>query len=196
MSRNNVKNLEFISLSILLFALGGSAANAQNKPDQSIRVDVRENDNESVWTHRYANCDYGFYVILPKGYIGHGNHSPSPNHGFLIGLPDTRITDVVSTDDKRFIWVNAEYNSFDLSSLKEAADWQMKISGEGKKDFRILQREDAKLNGLAAKRIRYQYEDSNGKVIEEQVIALRSGILYEIGLKTKADATNRMMINF
>jgi hypothetical protein len=44
-----------------------------------------------------------------------------------------------------------------------------------------------KLNGLAAKRIRYDYEGSNGTVIEEEVIALRAGILYEIGLKTTTD---------
>src|SRR6266481_6956095 len=184
-----MKNLEFIGLSIFLLARGGSAANAQNKPDRSIRVDVRENDDESLWTHRYANCDYGFYVILPKGYIGHGDHSPSPNHGFLIGLPDAGRTDVVSIDDKRFIWVNAEYNSFDLSSLKEAADWRTQNSGEGKKEFKVLHREDTKLNGLAAKLIRYQYdqyEGSSGTVIEEEVIALRAGILYEIGLRTNA----------
>src|SRR5260370_31072755 len=145
-----MKNLEFIGLSIFLLALGGSAANAQNKPDRSIRVDVRENDIESLWTHTYANCDYGFYVILPKGYIGHGNHSPSPNHGFLIGLPDAGRTDVVSIGDKRFIWVNAEYNSFDLSSLKEAADWRTQNSGDGKKEVKSLPREDTKHNRFTA----------------------------------------------
>jgi len=151
-------------------------ASAQQKPAQTTKWKSWETDSESQFTGRNANCDYGFYVLLPKGYLAHGNHSPSPNHGFL-----------VSTDDKRFIWVNAEYNSFDLSSLKEAADWRTKSSGEGKKEFKVLHQEDMKLNGLAAKRIRYDYEGSNATVIEEEVIALRAGILYEIGLRTTAD---------
>jgi hypothetical protein len=159
---------------------------ARQKPVQTAKWKSWETDSESQFSGRYANCDYGFYVLLPKGYLAHGNHSPSPNHGFLIGLPDTGITDVVSVDDKRFIWVNAEYNSFDLSSLEEAADWLTKMSGEGKKEFKVLRHEGTKLNGLAAKLIRYQYEGSSGTVIEEAIIALRAGILYEIGLRTSA----------
>ena len=157
---------------------------AQQKPVQTAKWKAWETDSESQFSGRYANCDYGFYVLLPKGYLAHGNHSPSPNHGFLIGLPDTGITDVVSIDDRRFVWVNAEYNFFELSSLSEAADWRIKNSGEGKKEFKVLHREDTKLNGLAAKLVRYQYEGSSGSVIEEEVIALRAGILYEIGLRT------------
>ncbi len=182
-----MRNLEFVSLSIFLIAFGGSSANGQKKPDQSIAANVRENDRESLWTHRYANCDYGFYVILSKGYVGHGSHSPNPNHGFLIGLPDTSTTDFVSIDDKRFIWVNAEYNAYDLTSLKEVADWQVKISGEGKANFKLVSRSDTKLNGMPAKQVRYEYDSPYGKVIEEQVIAIRAGIFYEIGLRTLAD---------
>jgi hypothetical protein len=115
-------------------------ASAQQKPAQTTKWKSWETDSESQFTGRYANCDYGFYVLLPKGYLAHGNHSPSPNHGFLIGLPDTGRADVVSTDDKRFIWVNAEYNSFDLSSLKEVADWRTKSSGEGKRSSRSCTR--------------------------------------------------------
>lgn len=163
-----------------------SIAGAQQEPVEKAEWKAWETNSESQFTGRYANCDYGFYVLLPRGYLAHGNHSPSPNHGFLIGLPDTGSTSVVSIDDKRFIWVNAEYNSFDLSSLKEAADWRTNSSSKGKKEFKVLRREDAKLNGLAAKLIRYQYQGSSGTVIEEEVIALRAGILYEIGLRTTA----------
>jgi hypothetical protein len=174
-----------LRLSVLLLTMF-PAVEAQQKQAETARWKSWETDSESQFTGRYANCDYGFYVLLPKRYLAHGNHSPNPNHGFLIGLPDTGMTDVVSIDDKRFIWVNAEYNSLDLSSLKEAAEWRTKISGEGKKEFKVLRREDTKLNGLAAKLIRYQYEGSSGTVIEKEVIALRAGILYEIGLKTSA----------
>jgi hypothetical protein len=180
-----IRFFRLLRLSVLLLAML-AVAEAQQKPVRTAKWKAWETDSESQFTGRYANCDYGFYVLLPIGYLAHGNHSPSPNHGFLIGLPDTGRTDVVSTDDKRFIWVNAEYNSFDLSSLKEAADWRTQSSGEGKKEFKVLHREDTKLNGLAAKLIRYQYEGSSGTVIEEEVIALRAGILYEIGLRTNA----------
>jgi hypothetical protein len=164
-----------------------SAVEAQQKPVQTAKWKSPETDSESQFTGRYANCDYGFYVLLRKGYLAHGNHSPNPNHGFLIALPDTGITDFVSTDDKRFIWVNAEYNAYDMTSLKEVTDWQVKISGDGKTNFKVLSRGDTKLNGLPAKRVGYEYDGSNGRVIEEQVIAIRAGIFYEIGLRTVAD---------
>ncbi len=163
---------------------------AQRKPVQTAKWKSWETDSESQFTGRYANCDYGFYVLLPKGYLAHGNHSPNPNHGFLIGLPNTGITDLVSTDDKRFIWVNAEYNAYDLTSLNEVTDWQVKISGDGKTNFKVLSRGNTKLSGLPARRVRYEYDSSNGRVIEEQVITIRAGIFYEIGLRTLADNYN------
>jgi|SRR5215472_3472945 len=183
---SNMRSSGLVFIAALLFGISSSAADPQTKLEAHSHVNVIENDEESLWSNRYANCDYGFYVILPKGTIGHGNHSPSPNHGFLIGLPDTSTTKVVSVDNKRLIWVNAEYNSFDLSSLKDAADWRTRLSGEDKKEFKVLRREDTKLNGLAAKGILYQYESPSGTMIEEEIIALRAGILYEIGLRTNA----------
>jgi hypothetical protein len=183
---NELRLFHTVHLSTLLLATV-FVLEAQQKPSQTPKGKSWETDLESQFTGRYANCDYGFYVSLPQGYLAHGNHFPSPNHGFLIGLPDTGKTDHVSVNDMRFIWANAENNSFDLSSLKEAADWRTKSSGEGKKGFKVLRRGDTKLNGLAAKLIDYQYEGSSGTVIEEEVIALRAGILYEIGLRTNAD---------
>lgn len=178
--------LRAFRLSVLLLAIG-FVVDAQQRPAQTAKGKLWETDSERQFSGRYANCDYGFYVLLPEGYLAHGSHSPSPNHGFLVGLPDTGRTADVSLDDKRFICVNAEYNSFGLSSLKEAADWRTKSSGEGKTGFKVLRRADMKLNGLAAGLIRYQYEGSSGTVFEEEVIALRAGILYEIGLRTNAD---------
>jgi hypothetical protein len=160
---------------------------ARQKLQQTAPWKSWETDSESQFTGRYANCDYGFYVLLPKGYVAHGNHSPSPNHGFLISLPDTGSTSEVSIDDKRLVWVSAEYNSFDWSSLKEAADWRTKSSARDKKGFKVLHREDTKLNGLAAKRVQYQYEGPEGTVFEEEVVAHRAGILYEIFLRTTVD---------
>lgn len=182
-----MKLLPILGLSALMLGMV-LVVKAQRKPAQTVKWKSWETDSESQFTGRYANCDYGFYVLLPKGYLAHGNHSPNPNHGFLIGLPDTGTTDVVSIDEKRFVWVNAEYNAYDLAnSLEEVTGWQLKISGDGKTNFKVTSREDAKLNGRPAKRVRYEYDSSKSKVIEEQIISIRAGIFYEIGLRTSAD---------
>ena len=182
-----MRKFDAVRLFILVPVIATMSAEAQHKSARSAKADVRENYTESLWTREYANRDYGFYVLLPEGYVGHGSHSPNPNHGFLIGLPDPSTTGSVTLDDKRFVWVIAEYNPSDLNSLNEVADWRIKISGKGKSNFTVLSSSDTKLNGLPAKHLRYEYGSANAKVIQEKVIALRGNILYEIGLTTTAD---------
>ena len=169
-------------------AFAASSSYAQNKQVPPVQVEVHENEVESIWTRGYANCDYGFYANLPPGYIGHGTHSPNPNHGFLVGLPNPDTTAEVSRRDRRYIWVNAEYNSFELKSLKEAADWQVKISASDKPEFKVGASDLAKLDGLPAICFEFQYKEAERTIAEGHVVALRSGILYPIGLRTTPGA--------
>ena len=41
---------------------------------------------------------------------------------------------------------------------------------------------------LIAKRLLYEYDSPRGKVYEEEIISIRSGIVYEIGLRTLASS--------
>jgi hypothetical protein len=148
---------------------------------------AEETDTETLWRERYAHCDYGFYITLPPGFVGHGTHSPNPNHGFLVALPDVGRTHDVSTSAERFIWVNAEYNSFDLTSLTSAGNWASQLMAEEKTGFKETARQRVRLNNRPAIRIEGEYDGPQGRVVEEQIIALRAGILYEVGLTTRAN---------
>lgn len=85
------------------FAAAQTKAAVPVKSDHSKRVEFT--DTETLWRDRYANCDYGFYVLLPHGVVGHANLPPNPNHGFLIGLPAMGTNQLVSFENERFLWV-------------------------------------------------------------------------------------------
>jgi hypothetical protein len=154
------------------------------KEQRSTKHDyAEETESETLWRGRFADCDFGFYVLLPNKFVGHGNSSENPGHGFLVGLPDTATINPVGIEDDRFIWVNAEHNSLEWKSLDEATDGEISFRKK-KPDFKILDRDATRLNGRATTRVRLEYNSPKGKVIEEQITALRSGILYEIGLRT------------
>jgi hypothetical protein len=168
---------------LALLMLATSLCQSPSKPSQARNWE--ETDSETLWRNKYAHCDYGFYVVLPRGFVGHGLLSPSSNHGFLVALPDVGRTQNATSDDERFIWVNAGYNSLELKSLSEVVDYYSDlIIGRHKKGFKRVAREPVRLDGRAAIRIRVEYDGPSGKVIEEETIILRSGIIYEAGLVT------------
>jgi hypothetical protein len=156
---------------------------AQQAASRRPQVRATENDSEALWTVKFAHCDYGFYVLLPDKFVGHSNKSSNPIHGFLIGLPDPSTTSPVTVVDERFIGVIADYDSAELASLDKAADWIVSSSKE-KPGFKTLAKDSIQLNGRAAKRVKFEYGGSKGKFIEERIIALRAGILYQICLRT------------
>jgi hypothetical protein len=158
-------------------------ASAQEVASRPTKARATETESETVWTGRFAHCDYGFYVLLPDGFVGHGSKSPNPCHGFLIGLPDPSTTNPVALVDERFIGVIAEYDPFEMASLDKATDWVVGLS-TGKPGFKILTQDTIQLNGRTAKRVKFEYDGPKTKFIEEWIIALRSGILYQIYLRT------------
>jgi hypothetical protein len=44
-------------------------------------------------------------VNLPPGVVGHGSHSPNPNHGILISARNPGTTDAVTFDEPRLVSV-------------------------------------------------------------------------------------------
>ena len=60
-----------------------------------------ETSDETIWRERYGNCDHGYFVNLPPGFIGHGSHSPNPNHGILISVKNPGTTTEVTLKELR-----------------------------------------------------------------------------------------------
>jgi hypothetical protein len=154
------------------------------KPSAGLKHNWRESDSETLWTTRYNNCDYGYYVLLDAGVVAHDTLPPSPNHGFLISLSDIGKTTFASYEtEKRYVWVDAHYDSLDDQSLIGAADTLQKTE-TANSVLRHNNRVSTKLAGLPA--IEDTFEDSTpkGEPIEESIVAVRSGIVYTIGLQT------------
>jgi hypothetical protein len=176
--------LELLSVAtfvLTLAALSGHSAQRQVLQQRH----WEETEKETIWRDRYTNCDYGYYVVLPLHVIAHGSHSPNPNHGFLISLPDVAKTSAASVNEQRFLWVNAEYNSSESHSLRGVGDYQFSLASRDKADVQVLERKSTTLGGLAAIMFEFKYGSANSHATEEEVIALRSGVVYEIGLRTR-----------
>src|ERR1700692_3203107 len=106
----------------LLFALAFTLSFASSENGYArwaLKRHWKETASETLWTGRYNNCDYGYYVLLPNGVVGHATLPPSPNHGFLIALPDARTTNYALDRKERLIWVDASYNTSDAQSLAD-----------------------------------------------------------------------------
>lgn len=175
--------LERLLLTFVLAVPSLSGDSAQHQRSQQRHWE--ETETETIWRDRYTNCDYGYYVLLSSGVIAHGSHSPAPNHGFLVSLPDVGKTSEASVGDQRFLWVNANYNMSESHSLRGVADYQINLSSRDKRALRIDDRRSTTLGGIAAIRFRLEYGSPDSRVIENEVVALRSGIVYEIGLRTQ-----------
>ncbi len=143
-----------------------------------------ETETETLWRVRYSNEDYGYLVRLAAGTIGHATHSPNPNHGFLVPLPEVGRELPASTDETRFVWVDASYNATDYSSLSRIASEHIRtVDGQWPK-ARVV-KGLTRLGGLTAIEFKTEHPSPKGAVVvEEQAIALRSGIVYTVGLRT------------
>jgi hypothetical protein len=175
--------LERLLLTFVLAVPAFSGDSAQHRLSQQRHWE--ETETETIWRDRYTNCDYGYYVVLSSGVIAHGSHSPAPNHGFLVSLPDVGKTSEGSLDEKRFVWVNAEYNMSESHSLRGVVDYQLNLTTSDKAVLWIDERKPTTLGGIAAIRFGFEYGSPDSRVIEKEVVALRSGIVYEIGLRTR-----------
>jgi hypothetical protein len=159
----------------------------QEPPRFPARGDMRLTKSESLWTGRFSDCDFRYYVLIPDGFVAHANRPPRRLHGVLFGLPDPGTTDTVTIDDERFVSIAASSNELGFKSLKEFADHVLDHLRKEKKGFEIKALESASLDGEPARKLRVEYDDPDGRAVEEELLSLRSGVLYEIGLRTTAE---------
>lgn len=182
----NVVSL-FYSLALALLIASAPARAEQELRRFLGRGNMRLTNSESLWTGRFSDCDYRYYVLIPHEFVAHADRPPRRLHGVLFGLPDTSTTDVVTIDDERFISVMATANEFEFKSLKGFADHVLDQLRKGKTRFEIKAQQSSLLDGEPAMRVRVEYDDPHGGVVGEELLSLRLGVLYEIGLRTTAE---------
>ena len=169
-----------------VFTVSASACGPQANAGMSHEGEVALTESESLWTGKFADCDYGFRVVLPEKFVAHANLPPNPIRGFLVGLPDTSTRINVSVEDERFVGVSAEYNSLELKSLKSATEYLLDLRRRRNSGLSVTARNATRLGGATAERVKIGYDTPKGRVVEEIVVALRSGIVYEISMRTTA----------
>lgn len=182
----DMKPVVFLLLLVAICMTCGLTLKSQTSQPPHLRRHWTETDAETLWTVRYTNCDYGYYVLLGSGVVGHDTLPPAPNHGFLVSLPDVGRTSAVSGEEERLVWVDSSYDVIDDQSLAGAVsiEEQMMEESRGNGKSRIVERKATKLAGLQAIYLRAEYLTSKGTVVEETIVAVRSGIVYTIGLRT------------
>ncbi len=147
----------------------------------------KETDSETLWTLRYSNCDYGYYVLLPNGFVAHNSLPPAPNHGFIVSLPDVGTRSYLGDRNERFVWVDASYNTGDSQKLSDVVGSSLKDEGGPGK---ILKRIPIMLAGIPAIRVKMEHASGKSRFLQEETIAVRSGIVYTIGLRTSHSHSN------
>ena len=146
-------------------------------------------DSETLWIGRYSNCQYGYYVLLPAGVVAHSELPPNPHHGFVVKLPDIGVRTEVTSDNNadRLIWVNAEYNVTEESTLGGIANYEIGLTKSNKQNFKLTERKRIMLQSKPAVGFKVEYDTPKGRVVEEEIVAIRHGIIYEFGVKTNRD---------
>src|SRR6266850_5617694 len=133
-----------------------------------------ETPDETIWRERYGNCDHGYFVNLPPGVIGHGSHSPSPNHGILISAKDPARTTEVTLGEPRLVGV---YDSSDAAGLGSPQAYVKRyalgreLMSEG---FAILERRDTKFRGSTAVYVHFRNATKHSTSEGEELVVYRA----------------------
>jgi hypothetical protein len=155
-----------------------------------------ETQDETIWQGRYGNCDHGYFVNLPPGVIGHGSHSPSPNHGILISTLNPGTTTEVTQNESRLIDV---YDSSDASEIgspeKYVQEYDLKPGSTSEK-ITILERRNTKFRGDKALYVHFRKSSQHlaSEIEELAVYKAPKGIgptFYVILLRTTPEFYSR-----
>jgi hypothetical protein len=92
------------------------------------------------------------------------------------GAPRIGTRQEISSRRQRFIWTNAEYDASDSTSPKESAAYYINSVGHGEPGRMVSETRLVKLGTLPATQIKVEYDGPSGKVVEEEVIAVRRNL--------------------
>jgi len=146
----------------------------------------RETENETVYVGKYSNCDYGYYVTLPDGIIGHRGKAPSSNHGITVNLSNPASDSPFPEPVVRYVQVYNAYNVGEESSLREIVLAQRKAQRELHKDVSMSEPTRRSLDSLPALEFRSSFHEKGVSITERDIIAYRTKgyILYHLQLVT------------
>lgn len=160
-----------------------------------------ETANEATRTGRYANCESGFYVLLPTGVVAHAVAS-GPNQGFAINpaVPASSAA-LDPSDSQRFIEVVSYYDLEDHGeSTAETIDYYLSLGAlSAEKNFITLSKQGYRLAGLNAKREQVRWVENSIAIRRDRIIAYRpgAGILYQLTLQSpeKTFSSDEVLFN-
>lgn len=152
--------------------------------------DWRETANETIWTGRYRNCDYGYSVNLPAGIPGHDPLPPAPNHGFGIDLREPGSDKPLDVHSPRMIWVWNAYAMSEPVSLEGEAQHAVSVARDQHQSFRVDRQSRSFMDGLKTIDLHSSYEDGRRRAVEEDIVALRipDDVVYQFTLVTEASS--------
>jgi hypothetical protein len=140
---------------------------------------------------RYANFDYAYSVLVPRGMMGEMSPDGSPNHGFMVNLdhPTTVDWTVNDTDLRNYLFINASYNSAEIPSIEADVAASLESLNEDHRRS-LLEKSATRLGGLPAIHYTASYEDRGEAMIQDEIVAFRTeqgaDIVYRIRLRTEA----------
>lgn len=133
-----------------------------------------ETPDETIWRERYGNCDHGYFVNLPPGVIGHGTHSPSPNHGILISAKNPGITTQVTLEVPRLVEVYDSSDAGELGSPRAYVErYDLKPENASER-ITILERRDAKFKGSTATYVHFRKATEHSTSEVEELVVYRA----------------------
>jgi len=148
-----------------------------------------ETSDETIWQGRFGNCDHGYFVNLPPGVIGHGTHSPSPNHGILISAKNPSITTEVTLGEPRLVDVYDSSDAGELGSAQAYVEEYALKPENASESITILEHRETKFRGTPAVYVHFRKtkEHSTSEVDELVVYRAPEGIgptFYVVLLRT------------
>jgi hypothetical protein len=137
-----------------------------------------ETPKETIWRGRYANCDMGYAVDLPKRVVAHAGLPPMPNHGFLISVSDPGTTAEVTLAGQRIVDAYDQYDALEPGSARAYLNWELRQVP----NVKSLQIREMMFRGLPTTEARYRA----GAADFSELVIYRKGSIYVLSLRTTA----------
>jgi len=145
--------------------------------------------DEKVYTGKYRNLAFGFSIIIPKGLKGYWNSARCApdekygcvcmgDHGRYIPLSDDALIEAFVGYEMEDEWTVRDYEKESVTYLRQK---------QGVEQVKLLSSKWIRLGGLKGRRFVVQAVEKNKNVVEDHIIALHKGVMYELTLRTLAD---------
>ncbi len=121
----------------------------QETPTQEEIAKDAAKQGYKIYRGKYANYEYGYSVLIPKGFVGISDPSPQPQHGFGITL---------SKQPEASITVNGNYSGFESGTLEDDMNRDLGYTQKKSDGFEELKREQTTLQNLPAIRVTVRYK--------------------------------------